>query len=57
MVGTIILDLSKAFDSVDYMILLQKLEHYGVSGEELKWLEGYLDGRRQRVPVGDAKSC
>ena len=57
LVGSIMLDLSKAFDSVDHMILLRKLEHYGVRGEERKWFEGYLDGRRQRVLVGNAKSC
>ena len=51
------LDLNKTFDSVDHMILLRKLEHYGVRGEELRWFEGYLDGRRQRVLVVDAKSC
>ena len=50
------LDLSKAFDSVDHCILLWKLQHYGVREEELKWFAGYLDGRRQRVVVGDVKS-
>ena len=27
-----------------------------MSGGELKWFEGYLEGRRQRVCVGDATS-
>ena len=39
------------------MILLLKLEHYGIIGDELKWFEGYLNGRRQTVLVRDVKSC
>ena len=41
----ICLDFSKAFDTVDHMILLQKLSHYGIRGSALK----YLSNRRQYV--------
>ena len=54
LVGSALLDFSKAFDMVDHPILFQKLTWYGVGGEELKWFKGYLGGRRQRVCVRDA---
>ena len=42
-------DLSKAFDSLDYNILFSKLEHYGVRGLALQLLQSYLIDRKQRV--------
>ena len=44
-------DLSKAFDSVNHTILLNKLSHYGVKGSPLKWFELYLSNRTQIVKI------
>ena len=50
-------DLSKAFDSVDHAILSRKLSRYGVRLRELRWFEDYLRVRKQRVCVGDEFSA
>ena len=46
--GTL-LDLAKAFDSLDRAILLRKLEHYGVKQNSLKWFLKYFSNRLQYV--------
>ncbi|CAB3999650.1 Hypothetical predicted protein [Paramuricea clavata] len=52
----ILLDLSKAFDSVSHSILLHKLSCIGASPEAVKWFQEYLIGRSQYVRIGSTKS-
>ena len=45
----VFLDFSKAFDTVGHNKILNKLEHYGIRGIALAWLERYLYNRVQYV--------
>ncbi|KAI5746290.1 hypothetical protein M8J77_001936 [Diaphorina citri] len=45
----VLLDMSKAFDSVDFDVLLATLKHMRLSDNALSWIDSYLRGRRQRI--------
>ena len=50
-VDVVYLDFCKAFDKLDFNVLLTKLKNCGVSGNLGKWLHSFLTGRYQFVTV------
>ena len=42
-------DLSKAFDTVDHNILIQKLKHYGINGKNLPWFKNYRTNQKYYI--------
>lgn len=55
-VGMVLLDLQKAFDTVDHSILLMKLQASGLSIDVLNWFKSYLSDRQQLVDVSGTYS-
>jgi hypothetical protein len=48
----VMLDLSAAFDTIDHITLLQRLNtNFGISGKPLEWIRSYLSDRHQTVTI------
>ena len=45
----IYLDFTKAFDSGPHLLLIHKLQTFGLNGTLLNWFHSYLNNRYQRV--------
>ena len=54
--GLLLLDLTKAFDTVQHKILLAKLNHHGIRGVVNNFFESYLTNRSQAVIILDNHS-
>ena len=55
-VNGIYLDIKTAFDTVNHVILLQKLKWIGVDSNSLQWFQSYLSHRTQRTVVNNCYS-
>ena len=52
----IFIDFSKAFDTVNHNILLEKLKAYGIQSANLKWFRSYLSNRKQFISCDNSKT-
>ena len=52
----VLMDLSKAFDTLDHDLLIAKLHPYGFSKNALRFIKSYLSDRRQRVKINASYS-
>jgi hypothetical protein len=51
-VGGLFCDLTKVFDSVNHIVLLSKLELYGINGSSIgKLIKSYLNDRYRRILI------
>ena len=54
--GVLFLDLAKAFDTVDHLILGDKLKLLGFEASVQSWFKSYLLNRNQSTKVGNSLS-
>ena len=57
LIGMVLLDLQKKFDTVDHTILLGKLQALGIQESALKWFKAYLENSQQSVDIGRIRSA
>ena len=54
--GGVLMDLSKAFDTLNHDLLIAKLYAYGYGKDALKLIKSYLSNRWQRVKINESYS-
>ena len=54
--GAVLMDLSKAFDTLNHELLIAKLHAYGFQRDSLRLLYSYLTNRWQRTKVNSSFS-
>ena len=54
--GALLTDLSKAFDCINYELLIAKLEAYGFDHKFLTYIYSYSSNRKQRIKVNGSSS-
>ena len=55
-VGIVMLDLQKAFDTVNHSILIHKLQEYGLNINVINWFQSYLKDRNHVTTINGMKS-
>ena len=53
----IFIDLTKAYDTLNHKVLLEKLSSYGIRGIANLWFKSYLSNRGQYIEVKYSDSC
>lgn len=52
----VLLDYSKAFDTIDHTILCKKLSYFGLDSSTVNFFQSYLENREQKVNFSNGKS-
>ena len=52
----VLIDLQKAFDTIDHNILILKMPFLGFTDETVKWYTSYLSNRKFIISMGNAYS-
>ena len=55
-VDVMLLNFSKDFNKVSHQCLLHKLQYYGVGNKTLSWIQSFLTGKIQQMPLEDTLS-
>ena len=54
--GMILIDLQKAFDTIDHQILLKKMEYLDFSKNTISWFKSYLCERKFKISINTSYS-